>query len=345
MRIAIAEKLRPFSHVNGIRLLLPRTNLVLQLFPCKVRLFQKGHLIKEIDLSYANVMEQYTVCQDLEAGCVRVWGFQGGKFSRLRFEWVEGVVKLVCEKGTVAIEGRTLAPQECFPLFSCEGMLPVSYPLERLSLGSHRTQEWERLKSQGDLQTILPLWSHLAQIVPHPPSCRFSGTAALLQPILQAPPEKLFRALEVLFRAGFEDLLVPRLEDLDYQGFQLEAPHEDEDALVLLTEGAARIRRLFVHQEARCMTLLPCLPPEFHCGRFLNGNAQDLARFDLEWSKKQVRRMRFCPKEEGEWIFSSRDLRRYRLRRSLKDRGELLSLEVPVQLEKNHTYFFDRFEK
>src|ERR1700688_868586 len=75
MRIDIAQRLRPFSHVPGAACLLPKSRWQVQVFPTLLlfKNLQNGELLKwELDLK--GPVRGFTVEQDLEKSHVRVFG-------------------------------------------------------------------------------------------------------------------------------------------------------------------------------------------------------------------------------------------------------------------------------
>jgi hypothetical protein len=92
--------------------------------------------------------------------------------------------------------------------------------------------------------------------------------------------------------------------------------------------------------------ILPCLLPELHAGRMCGFMCEEMGRFDLEWTKKKIRRLIFhSAKDQELQLHFQSGLKSFRLRRegskisSNKTCGEVLSFVA------NATYFFDRFQK
>lgn len=340
MRIRIAQRLRPFSHCPGVRVLLPGTDIRVRIYPTRLYLDRLGpgesHSLGEIELLPHGVPDRLTVCQDLEKGLLRFW--QHGSDGLERYELLarHDTVYLKQDKGGLQATSFVIPPPHS----------NAAVPFERLSLGSHKAQDWDRMFRMRDLEAIFPLWLRLGQLTPIESTCSYTGTAALLQAISSLVPEKIVKGFQNVLRVGFEGMLSPRLIDTDYQGFDLPPPSPSESPLILLTEGARLIRSLFIRQEGHRIALLPTVPPEFHCGRFLDIDCMGLATLHMEWTKKCLRRAIFCPTVEGDWQFLFRgDLRRFRLRRAMTDRGVVHSCDAPLALESGKTYFLDCFEK
>jgi hypothetical protein len=204
-----------------------------------------------------------------------------------------------------------------------------------------------------DLTEILPLWLRLGQWVPHSISDQipWTGTASLLtkcqEAIASKHPERISTPLLNLFRAGFRGILSPRLVDDQHQGIPV-VPLDTKSKLsplVLLKSGAALIRSLFIQQRDHTIQILPALPPEFHCGRFVDVRC-DGGMLNLEWSKKTIRRMVFRADRSGTVTFGFQsELKQFRLRRSMRDRGMVILCGSSFPVVEGESYLLDRFER
>ena len=281
MKISIAKRFKPFSHTPGVKLLLPGTDQLFQVFPAKI--VADG---KEIPLDIKGPVKNFTVEQDLERGQIRIFG-----------QALSGYYEKIFK-----------APA-------------YEKPKERLSLGVHKALDWDLVKRRHSMAEILPIWHFLGQVTPEKPSHR-EGTAALLD-----------RSLEHLFLAGFEGILSPRLIDTDEQGFDLKQP-EDSDPLVLLTEGARIIRNLFLQEREDVFHILPSLPKEFHCGRLTTPS------IDMEWSKHKLRKLIVRTSKQ---LLLPKEIKRFRLKRNHKDKGEWILRDEQLPLGARLT--LDRFER
>ena len=153
------------------------------------------------------------------------------------------------------------------------------------------------------------------------------------------------KSYQKLFLAGFKSLLVPTLQDPFYQGILPDKEISSEaSALALLSQGAQLMRQLFIQQEKEKIDLLPLLPALFHCGRFVNIEIMQ-GKFALEWSKKKIRRCEFHTgkAQETAIYLNTRHFKQCRIREGKKDQGRMILLCQPLQLKKDHYYFFDNF--
>ncbi len=279
--IKIAERLRPFSHQAGIRFVLPMSSIAVQVFP--TRLFFSDLEGKNAsfhhDFDFRGPIKQFTAQLDLEKGHLCVFGFTQSGYMRYFLKAEKEGVVLEMDKPHPGRLSFPLAMTEC----RCEHR-------ERLSLGEHKAQDWEEIKRRLDLKEIFPHWFALSHCMPggqlsHPllEECR--------SVIAKREKVKVLEAFESLFLASFEGVLVPRLIDLEYQGI-LPQGEIKGFPLPILTEGGKLIRSLFISEDQGAVGLLPCLPPEFHCGRMIGLKSSRGDFLDMEWTKKALRKVR-----------------------------------------------------
>lgn len=353
MHIDIAERLRPFSHAPGASCLIPGTPFVAQVFPSLIRLYDlttpTSPLRAEISVNIEGPVEGFTVTLDLEKAWISVQGNSIAGFFRYRIH-PQGISVL---KSPV----ERLFPTSCplLPVIEKDKADPVMipYPTDRLSLGNHKSQDWDLVTRRLDLTEILPSWLRLAQLTPPQKVLKpYQGTAALLsiceEAIKKGRPENILSALKKLFLAGFTQLLVPCFHDARYQG--IVPPIDTErligSPLVLLQDGAALIRRLFVDVQPDHVTILPSLPPEFHCGRWLHISLGHRGLLDIEWSKKTIRRvvLHAAHQHEAKLRFPN-EIKSFRLRCGPQDRGQRVLVNTPLSCAAGQQYLLDNFQK
>lgn len=332
MLIKIAERLKPYSHRPGTRFLLPGSTIVVTVFPALLRVGDA-----EDPLEIVGPVEGFTAQLDLEHGYLKVWGHAASGYFRYRLQATPvGGVSLVWEKGALSAGSEAEA-------------IYVPTDSERLSLGSHKAQDWNRIVERLELSEIFPFWFRMGRLLPMQPVVQGTGTTKLLVDCAEVMAAKDTLKIPVTFRtllrAGFEGVLVPRLLDSDHQGLNLPTLDPAEESLALLSEGARLIRSLFIQMSGHEVHLLPLLPPELHCGRMLN-LACGQSSIDMEWSKKTIRRVLFRCRETAQWrLHLQKDLREFRVRCGNKDRGRVISRGTSLDLLAGRDYFFDNFRR
>lgn len=336
MRIDISERLKPFSHKSGTYFLLPGTTIRTQIFPAFLRFHDlsrsEPQLIAEVPLKVQGPVEKFTVQQDLEHGEIVVWGQTQNGFFRYLISATRG---FVIEK----------SPENTFFLAELPSFEKlILAPTERLSLGSHKKQEWQLMERRCDLAEILPIWFRLGQWTPKVEKTN-EGTAFLLNQIHNAThAEKASTLLHTLFLVGMDCGLSPRLEDTTFQGVDIPSINGGSP-LQLLREGSECIRDLFLQSEDAQINVLPLLPLAFHAGRMINAQCGSLGIVHFEWSKKVIRRLIFTAGQTTSVQFSfSGKLRQCRVRSSSAG-DSVLQLGQLLNVMQGQTYYLDRFEK
>ena len=367
--IKIAERLRPFSHESGVFVLLPGSSFRLQVFPQGIvvedLLGPVPLLLANIEIPITGPVREFTVQQDLEKGCVRIWGFENQGFFRyelysttdcqgilFHLQKGRGEAPLVSGKWSLAYISQN--NQQIFIGPSNEDVSskkPYNVPLiERLSLGNNKAQDWSLIHRRKQMEEILPLWHRLGQLIPL--SCQNDSAlgASLFgksrDALLSLNRQEAFSFLHDLFSAGFEGALSPRLIDQERQGIFSGPLSSADSPLYLLTEGARFIRSLFIQEHHSLVSLFPKLPSEFHCGRFINVPCGNGGVLNMEWTKKAPRRISFVAGTDQNIAFLfPRDQVRCRFRTSPVDKGIVYQSGSPMQVSAKQTYWLDNFQK
>lgn len=353
MKIKIAERLRPFSHLPGTSFIVPGTAYSCCVFPARIMIYDHSlwpvKYLSTIHLTITGPVEKFTIEQDLERGWVRVWGqtSTGYLLYKIIPHSSNGVAVLI-EKAPSDIKWQVEGvPTEIFNKKSDTIPLPPQSEFERLSLGSNKAQDWELMRRRGNLTEIFPIWHRLGQMTAvlkqkEEKNSLLSECSDLLD---LDENMKILPAFKNLFLAGFSGGLAPRSEDLTYQGFHL-PPTESSNPLTILTEGSRLIRKLFVRVDDDRISILPLLPPDFHSGRLSHFNCADWGLLDLEWTKKLTRRISFEAKKSGILHFDfQKELSRFRLSSDQTHRQQWVSCKTPIEVKAGSLYWLDRFEK
>ncbi len=367
MTIRIAARMHPFSHLAGTLCLLPKTHLKLQIFPTRVHfcLFDEASFLFSLSWDMQGPLKDFTVELDLEQEQIIVFGMTPAGYMRYRLRrGADGIALIMDKPPQESISCHLSHHNQTYRLSRGETLLiPRTFTEqlslfqpERLSLGMHKMQDWQLIRRRLDLKEIFPIWMRLGQITPHlsSTSC-LKGNLSLLntcQDIVSGNrKQEAVVAFTQLFMAAFEGICLPRLFDTDYQGIApIDKPEgTDPSPIVILTEGAALIRSLFFQETQDVVSLLPCLPSEFHAGRMIEIHTLLGDRVDFEWTKKQLRRVVLRPRTQRTLHLKiSRHIQKCRVRVSLKDRGKVHSLKEGVlllDLSPEQQILIDRFQK
>lgn len=339
---------------------------------CKVQIFPAGLVFQDVDgpepvlkvTASANIegpVKDFTIQQDLEKECVVVWGHAANGYFRYRLQSESEQVTIAierCGESGIAWQfhdaaGNALGEETLneikVPLIKGRGK--VDGVKERLSLGYHKSQDWDLVIRRHDMGEVFPFWLRLSHFFPQKAESEEVGTLSLLaecreaiqrRDILQIVP--LFQSV---FQAGFEGILSPRLDDAQHQGFHLKPVPKDSKAspLKLLCEGGRMIRSLFIQANQEEVAILPVLPPQFHCGRLVGLEIPGVGNIDLEWSKHRIRRLVFEAAKSGTLnLRFQKEIRQYRFREGNKDRGVIILNKSSINFVQGSRYFLDCFE-
>ncbi len=324
MSIKIAAKLRPFSHTPGASCVIPKTHSILEAFPTLLRIDGK-----EWPLKLSGPVKGFTVQQDLEKDAVFVFGNAKEGYFRLRIVANDGGFDIVSERGF--LKGGKIDAE-------IQYSEKTSLEIEKLSLGSHKAQDWDLMQRRLDLKELLPILFSLGQKIPSVLPQELSGTALLLK--FFEKRDAIEENLSAFFRAAFKSMLVPRLIDDQHQGLVAEGAGRG-NPFFLLQEGMKRVRSLFFSQNERRIAFLPNLPVSLDAGRLIGIQAPGIGEIDFEWSKKTMRRCLIRANNSGEILFDlPKEIRRFRV-----GRKKWIQREEPLLIEEKKIFLLDRFER
>lgn len=362
MQIKIAERLKPFCHIPGIFFILPNSSLRARIFPTKIYFDDLSQaqpkFLGEVSLNFDGPVNEFTAQQDLEKGCLRVWGQTEKGYFRYEL-WADQESSCGCKFVVDKVPGnfscKPITDSHFRILFQNE-KISSKHTLERLSLGNHKAQDWNKMRERCDMKEIFPLWLHLGQL------CQISNRPALSHCLLDVCHElikkkdinNIISSFTSLFKAGFDFGLSPRLLDSDYYGFPA-PPVENASPIFLLSEGSKLIRSLFIQQKQDSISILPVLPPQFHCGRFIQLCCGTSGSCDIEWSKKSIRRLIFSATETRPLSFHfQKEVKEFRLRLNESEIctsldqgwsiGKTIQCGAPIEVKEGQKYFLDNFK-
>ncbi|MEM1282071.1 MAG: hypothetical protein AAGG81_00815 [Chlamydiota bacterium] len=337
MLLKIFEKHRPFSHRPGTRYVLPGTSLVFTLFPTLIRWHDLSSAKNsgELKLQVTGPVEGFTSQLDLERGFITVWGHAKEGYYKYRIQpdgqhFSVTTFKNLTLEGEYKESGQSIQPPE----------------IERLHLGVSKKQDWELIQQRCDLKELIPIWYAMSQ---YAPICACDEIASLYQQcnilIEHREIEKIGDGMRSLFKAGFSGVFVPRLQDDDHNGFTL-PPFVSSCPIGLLSASRQMIRKLFVQLEENRVHILPALPVDFHCGKFIQIRLGEYGELDIEWTKKTIRRLIFrCKKDtELQFLFQNH-LKRFRSRAVGSNKSRKFNCGETLEFLSDKTYLFDNFQK
>ncbi|GAB4233064.1 MAG: hypothetical protein Tsb0021_11900 [Chlamydiales bacterium] len=337
MRIRLNDRFRPFSHKPGISCLLPGTSFQFQFYPTKIYVHDlvdlNGDCIADISVKLKAPIEGFTVQQNLEKGIISVWGHAEGKYFCYHIFPHQDIWKIYLEKG------------ENLFLFETAQQLTHSLnkPEERLSFGVHKAQCWDQIRSRCQMQEILPLWHRLALWYTQGDYSCSGGTVELLEKAVQESKENFLTNMKHAFKASIAEILVPRLSDNDFQGYLFSSEPKGSPIGILL-KGKEILKKCLISQDDQRLAILPSLPSELHCGKYIN-IPFDKYVIDLEWSKKKLRRLVIRAQQTTTiHLHLPKRIKSLRLQRKGENTFQKKNYDESLAVIGGETYYLDRFE-
>lgn len=367
MKITIAERLHPFSHRPGTQCPIPLSTWQATIYPTRI-ILQKIDSPSQsfiLDLAFQGPMKDFTAEIDLEKAVVRVFGSTPSGYLcyevrrstdgiLFTFEKIPGDA-LNCTLQGKAVSYRITQKETLLVPVPVE-TAPAAIPTERLSLGMHKSQDWEMVLRRFDFKEIFPVFMRLGAMFPSVHPLRSSsGTLALLNAFQAACASRaklqVHAACEQWLLASFAGILVPTFNDTLFQGIlpSFESSQESGSLLSHLIEGANLIRSLFFQETEQHWEILPCLLPAFDSGRLINLAAQHEENISLEWSKHQIKKVIIQTRApRAQLIRFPKEIRSLRLRKSLNEKGRVVDLQAgqaTIDLPAHSQLLLDCFKK
>jgi hypothetical protein len=314
-RIAICEKIIPYSHLPGTRSLVPCSDWVVEAFPALLRVVGKRDFVIEM----AGPIEQFLVQLDLERDCVWISGKAREGCYRLQLTAAEEglfvTARRVPKSGIVVGEHQLALNKRL--LLAPGGKVSLRLACERLSLGNWKAQDVELVRRRSDVREIVPTLFLLGQKIPATPSIARSALK-----------------MEMFFRASFSGLFVPHLQDHLYQGI---LPNEEGDPMALLNVAYRTIREHLIGEGSEGIAIMPGIK-EYRVGRATLRTS--FGWVHLEWTQGMMRRMIVEPKQNCQlpFVFPKEVA-------SFRCAGQRVLNGAVVSLESSHSVLFDRFQR
>ncbi len=353
MKIHIKDRCSAYSHTPGHETMIPGTNWKVRAFPAAL-MITCCKMSKKDDFFFAleGPVSPFTVEQDIENSCIRIYGESKKGYFRFRIQQEKGSLFLFVEK----------TPEKGIKCFGKENIFMTGdqYEIakglvfseniyqEQLFLGSNRCKDWDRIRRDENLDAILPLWYRLGQKMPLQMEKELGPVFDLLthcEVLIQNQDKSIYESIKHLYFAGFSGGLVPRSYDAEYQGiFSYEPSSTFTSACSLLSRGSQLIRSMFFQEKENKYFILPCLPSQFVSGRMVGVKTKDSCFLSFEWTKHQMRQMTFFSSKEKEvFLLFPSTIKNYRVRFSLKDKGCIIKNGDALSVIQGKTLLLDRF--
>lgn len=333
MSIRIALRLRPFSHEPGTSCPIPHTSWEAKIFPTKI-FFRDLASAKEemLSLPIKGPVKDFTIVLNLEKECLEVFGFAHEGYFHY----------FIIAKGNKLVLQFKKGKEILLP-FAIIHRQPINK--ERLSLGIHKQQDWDLVCRRRLMTEVFPFWLRLSQVIPEGslPKKHWGNFGLLFK---EVDKNEIVLHFSLVFQTTFQGILSPRVNDQKYLGILPEEKiPEDVPSIGLIHEGAQRIRRIFFREEGDDLFILPELPPEFHAGRFVFLQTEFGDRIDIEWAKKQIKKIAIYPKKTRTIkLHLQRNIHSFRWRKNPHEKGVKYKNGDMLEIHENQPLFLDRFE-
>lgn len=357
MKITISSRFFPFSHRAGTHVLIPKTEIVVEVYPSRVNFFSCGSIDGyKMDIQTEGYVNGFTVVQDLERQVVRVFGVSTNGYISYELKFFEGYIVMDLLRSRIPLniifqaKKHTVLPKRHLQLFPVKEY--ITCPLPRLAFGIHKSQNIDHMAIRKDLREILPFLYRIGKSYPkHSVPIQPGTTKELVQKIRESihARDKIgtTEAFHEFFAIAIRDLFVPQLFDYRLQGLftppETSKLYYDTSLLSIVSE---LIENLFLQEQGNSISLLPLLLPILHAGRLLTFNSPDNSyTLDMEWRSHKLRKVIFCSHDTRMYHFLlPKPFCNFRLRSSKEDPGIICYSGDLISVRKNSTYFFDRFQ-
>ncbi|MFA6916254.1 MAG: hypothetical protein WC222_07640 [Parachlamydiales bacterium] len=305
MHIEIAQRLQAHSHQKGARFYLPWADCEVIVYPAFLEVPSLG----KIDLPFKGPIAQITTALDLERGKLEIFGSAQNGYQHVPVHYDSNTSKLFTEQGSIEVPSK----KDKF------------IPKEKISFGSHKAQNWNKMLLRNDPAEWLPHWHRMAQ------------WAGDITQTIESEDSRLWDQYELCFQDYF-------VHETDlWKKMAVEAP--SFLAPSPLIQGAAHLRSMLFRERKGQLFLLNHLPEGLVCGRYINA-VFSWGTVDMEWSKGLVRRIiiRAEKNQEIELNFP-KAIKHYRLCNSFTKNVLTNENYKPITLTAQTEYYLDRFEK
>ncbi len=345
MKIRVEQKLKPFSFYKGGYVPLPGSFLFFQIFPTEVTVFSLEGIAIKLFFPIQGPFSIFLYQVDLDKKRIEV---------SLRNETGFYSYHLFIEKGELVFfldRGPSFLVRENKKERVVQKKERISWNLslkeecsfeEKLSFGSYKKQEIEKILYRKDPKELFPFWFHLGGLCPKIEE-QVSIFPEWEKAILERKGSFLLQRLALLWEVAFSGFFIPSSEDKTKQNIPFFPEKEKVHPYFYLQAGARCIRSFFLQEEKGVLKLLPSLPKEFPFGRIKGVNTL-FGKIDLEWSKFKPKKGILYVEKEGPLLILS-GFSRFRVRSKKRERGTFHLSSDALFLKKGQILYLDRFEK
>jgi hypothetical protein len=339
-----------FSSRPGIKIYLPGSPFVVQVFPTALRLFLCGpdgfELQRELIFPKLGPVQDWRVLLDAMRRTLCLEGKAQSGFFRIRLDFSSDELALRSLKGPLDLcdskQPVVLQKNESIILGQLSAV-SRPFPMPRLLLGCNKAFNWDRISASPDMNEVLPLWYQFgcgSQLAEEPSTTLFGRVVEVIRAKKRAD---ISFAFDALLRAGTDGMFVPKKTDDCFLGYAAPAWPEEMELSSIQSHVGSLIRSLFLTEEGSVIDLLPCVPKESLSGRLLHEQLSSGHTISIEWRKGVLRRVLLRAAHDG--LVTLRSSVRNGWIRSLRTptRKRSFMFDEPIDVQNGEEYLLDNF--
>lgn len=320
--ITITQRFRPFSHKPGASALIPGSLWSIVAYPAKI-ILQKEKVIHELNLDAQGPVEGFTFIQNLEKDRIEVFGkAQNIGFFKLFIEHIENNISFTLDRGSclkclLDKKSILLNAKESFTIEVLDKALKLNNFPERLFLGVHKKQDWDRVSSRASLLEMLPFVFLLGQKTP----------SQSIQDI---------KNIEHVL-GSFSGILVPDQQHAQNLGVSFDLANRG----CLLASLYKKIRSEIFQERDNALVFSDSFFQKTISGR-VTGLITQMISMNLYWVKKKLRMITFKALSDGQLFLDfTNKAESFRMRLNKRDKGVKMTVKTPLQIQQNQIYIID----
>lgn len=309
--------------------MIPCSTWAVEAYPTEIRIFKEGESFS-LQLNLTGPVACFTLEQDLEKNLVRVFGRAKEGYFNFEISHIGKAILISLKRGKSMSyqfkgKGGVLERDQFLEIQADDAFLQSH--VERLSLGMNKKLDWELVSRRGDLKEILPILFFLGQK---------AG---------QADSSLIIGELNNFIKKHFEHILLPKRVSDKRLGLSGQDIPSHIPLSAILSKSYEAIRSLFIKEEKGEVLILPHLPVQFVSGR-MTGLKTENAIFDLEWTKRKLRKVRIVALTSGPLkIKWPKDVDSFRLKLRPQEKGKMISPSDEIILIPGQITYLDKFQK
>lgn len=364
MQIKIKQKFNPISHRIGTKFLIVNSSYIVQIFPGLLH-FKDLNSDKnfKIFLDFEGPVKDFTIIQNLQNGSIKVFFHTKKGYLSFKIYTKEHSIENLKQKTNPIIFFERLPLDEITitlgdktkkikPKTTIDLPIDISYikePEEIVFLGIHKKQDLDQIHTRENLLEILPflfLYSQFFKDIQTKKCLRNKCIVReLSETILNKKRVEIEERFLKVFKAHFSNAFIPRVNDDDFQNIIERVDEKNAYPLHILRKLFYIIKSMLVEQKLDEIAILPSLPISFHSGKAMHITLP-VGSFDLEWSKKLIKKIIFRPKKDVKLkLHFQSKIKTFRLRITLKEKGKFFKNKDEISFEKDKIYYLDKFQK